>query len=125
MPDRFIGFAKESRGIGRLDLLEVIPKRERFPIEKIAAPSDAVEGDLISAENQASKSVSRIADPRQVAPGAGRIAGMDSDAVAVDAARRLARHFFARCAAAISKDQLIERGSSDLGECCRGSALTQ
>src|SRR5207244_178600 len=107
LPDRFIGFVQESRGIGRLDLVEVIAKRERFPIEKIAGPCDAVESNLVSSGNQASKSVSGIADPRQVAPGAGRIAGMDSDAVAVDTPRRLARHFFAGCTAAISKDQLI------------------
>src|ERR1041385_2894818 len=73
------GVAQKILWFGRLDFVEMARKRHRLPVEKIAAASDAVEGDLVSAENQAGETVSRICHQRHISPGVGRVARMDAD----------------------------------------------
>src|SRR5437667_230204 len=61
----------------------------------IFAGSDAGESDLLRAEDQASKGVAGIARTREIAPGAGGVARVDADAVAVNAARGFASSLLA------------------------------
>src|SRR5207249_1964142 len=77
--NRLVGLAQQRLGIIRFDLAEVPGDRQRLPVEEIAAARGAIEGHLISAENQAGKAIARAAHARHVAPGVGRIAGVDAN----------------------------------------------
>ena len=102
-----VGFLEQRVGITRFDFPEMPGDRQRLPIEEISAARRAVQGHLIRAENQARKTISRVADARHIAPGVGRVGGVDADRVAVHAAQRFARHFIARRPAHVTQDQLI------------------
>src|SRR5207253_2151355 len=74
------------------------------PVEEVAAAIGAVVGDLERAQDQAGDGVARVADARHVAPGVGRVAGVDADRVAVDAAQRLVRLDLAGRPAGVAED---------------------
>ena len=65
-------------------------------MEEVAAAIDAVVGDLEGAQDQAGDRVPRVRGAGHVPPGVGRVAGVDADRVAVDAADRLVRLDFPR-----------------------------
>src|SRR5206468_4071869 len=90
LTDGFIGFLQETLRGGGFDLIEMPLDGDGLPVLEIAATVGAIERDLIRAQDKAGMGVSRVADPRHVAPGIGGIAGMDADAVSVHAARRFA-----------------------------------
>src|SRR4051812_36857693 len=104
-----IGLAEKSWATGGFDLRDVARQWKRSPIEEIAAAIGAVKRDLISPKYQAGESVSRIADPSKIAPGARGIAGVDADAIAMDAPGRFAERFFTRRPAHVAQDELVCR----------------
>jgi hypothetical protein len=109
LADGIVGFAKQSRAICGFDLGDVTREGQGSPIEEIAPAVGPVKRDLVSPENQTGEGVSGIADARKIAPGTSGIARMNPDAVAMDAARRFARRFFARRPSYIAQDELVGR----------------
>src|SRR5207247_6937551 len=106
LADCIIGFAQEGVGLSGFDFIEVPLDRERRPVQEIAAARGAVQGNLIRAENETGKSVPGVTDAGEVAPGARGIAGVPADAVAVNAADRLARRLCLWWAASVAEDKL-------------------
>ena len=107
LADGIVGFAQERVGFGALDSVQMPLHRQRLPVEEIAAAIRAVERDLVGAEDEAGEGVPRIRDARHVAPGVRAVAGVDANAVAVDAAHQLAHLFIARRAAGVAENELI------------------
>src|SRR5438132_11455290 len=107
MAECVVGYYEHLSGIGRLDGINVVLERQRVPVEEIARARGAIESDLISAEDEASEGVPGVADAGEVAPGAGGVAGVDADAVAVNAADGLAGGFVARGAAHVAQAELV------------------
>src|SRR4051812_39648619 len=102
-------------------------ERQWVPILKVSAPSNAVAGCLVGAKNQAGKCISVVADPRQIAPRASRIARVHTDAVAVNAAQWFAGYFLPRRPPSVAQNELVgseRNGFANIGwreavrECC-------
>ncbi len=89
LPDRIVGFAKQRIRFSGLDEINVRLHRKWIPVQEIAPARSPIKGGLIRAKDQAGESIPRTADTGQITPGTGRIAGVDADTVAVDAAWRL------------------------------------
>ena len=82
-------------------------------MEEVAAAIDAVAGDLVAAQDQAGGRVPRVGRAGHVPPGVDRVAGVDADRVAVDAARAACpADFPARVPAGVAEDELV-RGQRD------------
>src|SRR5258705_8609830 len=96
-----------------------------LPVEEIAAAVDAVEGDLVAAQNQTCEGVSWIAHAGEVAPGVGRVAGVDADGVAVDGADGFVGGFVAEGAADVAENELIGGQRNGLAQCGWREALGQ
>ena len=107
LADALVGFLQQGLFLSGLDLLHMLLQRQRLPIQKIPAAGDAVQGDLIGAQNETGKSISRIADPSEIAPGTSGVTGMDADAIPVDAAERFARHLVARRPSMVPQNELV------------------
>src|SRR5947208_5474970 len=90
LPDRIVGLAQERGRVSRGDEFYVPMNRQRVPMEEIAAPRGAINRNLIRAENETSEGIACVTGARQVAPRASRVAGVNANAVAMNAARRLA-----------------------------------
>jgi hypothetical protein len=86
LTDSVIRFAQKSRPVGGLDLGRVRGQGKGIPMEEIATAPGAVKRDLVSAQDETGNGVPRVANAGQIAPGACGVAGMNSDAVAVNAA---------------------------------------
>src|SRR4051812_2000704 len=82
-------------------------KRQRLPVEKITAAIAAIEGDLVSAEDEAGERVSRIGHASHVAPGVCGISGMNPDRIAMNAADRFSCDFVAGCTTHVPQDELV------------------
>jgi len=85
----------------------MIRSRKRIPVQKITAAVGAIKSGLESAKNQAGEGIPRVAHSREIAPGAGGIAGMHADPVSMDASGRFADRFLSRFAAQIAKHKLV------------------
>src|SRR6267378_3890737 len=117
--DGFIGFGQQGGGLGTFDELNMALQREWIPMQEVTAAGGAVEGDLVSAENQAGESIARVAYSGQVAPGASGVTSVDTDAVAMDAPDRFAGRFTTGRATHVSQDQLISGQGYGFTDCCR------
>src|SRR6185503_5346838 len=107
LADRAVELAAERLRIRRRHERQVVGRRLRLPVEEVAAAGDAVEGDLVRAEDQAGEPVPRGADAAHAAPRARGIARVDADRVAVDAADRLARPLVAGRPPLVAQEQLV------------------
>ena len=76
-------------------------------MQEVASAVGAVERNLVSPENEAGRSISRVTDAGEISPGACGIAGMHADAVAMNAANWFAGTLFLRSAAHVAQDELI------------------
>src|SRR5207302_6609285 len=88
--NRLLGLVEKRILVFRLDSLPRIGARIRLPGEEITAAVRAIPSDLVGAQDQARECIPRIADAGNVPPSVGRVAGMNANAVAVDAADRFA-----------------------------------
>src|SRR5690348_14400941 len=87
LADGLVSLAKKGFGVGCCDLGQMVRSRQWVPVQEVAASSNPVQSDLVSAKNQAGVCVPRVANPGKVAPGASGIAGVHTDAIAMNAAR--------------------------------------
>src|ERR1043165_9617181 len=62
-----------------------------LPVEEIASPVGAVEGDLPRPHDEADDAIAGVADPGQVAPRIRGVAGVNADGIAVNTTNRFIR----------------------------------
>src|SRR5439155_8127472 len=109
----------------RHDEFYVPMNRQRVPMEEIAPPRGAINRNLKRPENEASEGIACVTGARQVAPRASRVAGVNADAVAMNATRRFALHLFARRAPQVAQEQLVRSQGDCLADFARCETFRQ
>jgi hypothetical protein len=89
------------------DGFEVFGSRMGGPVEEVASSVDAVEGDLVGAEDEAGALVAGVGDGGHVSPGVGGVAGVDADGGSVDASEGFSGLDFTGGSAGVSEDELV------------------
>src|SRR4051812_9258474 len=102
-----IGVPQQGCRFRLFDLVHMNFERQRVPVQKISPAPDAISSSLIRSEYEASESISRVADSREISPRARRVARVDTNTVTMHAAKRFARYFFPGCPASVAQDKLI------------------